>query len=194
VHLLAPAALCGSPGFGQRGEQVALCHRGTTIWIPLVLPLTARLCLQARLADIADKVWQGQPSPSGFPTLQVMHHVVPQPSTTSRELVSPSWRLSGACCSRHRVVYDASLQGLIGCLYTQGISPFFHAASRRTERTLEAVACPGRIGDYSTNPPTEPYVKISLIRFLGTARFHTARWPDIADHPRHLSPSALQHT
>ena len=54
-------------------------------------------------------------------------------------------------------------------------------------------ACPGRIGDYSTNPPTEPYVKISLIRFLGTARFHTARLPDIADNPRHLSPSALQH-
>src|SRR5262247_166124 len=61
------------------------------------------------------------------------------------------------------------------------------------QRTLEAVRCPGRIGDYSTNPPTEPYVKISLIRFLGTARFHTARLPDIADNPRHLSPSALQH-
>src|SRR6266581_8808890 len=55
------------------------------------------------------------------------------------------------------------------------------------------VACPGRISDYSTNPPTEPYVKISLIRFLGTARFHTARLPDIAGNPRHLSPSALQH-
>jgi hypothetical protein len=54
-------------------------------------------------------------------------------------------------------------------------------------------AGPGRIGDYSTNPPTEPYVKISLIRFLGTARFHTARWPDCADNPRHPSPSALQH-
>jgi len=66
-------------------------------------------------------------------------------------------------------------------------------AGARHERTLAAVACPGRIGDYSTNPPTEPYVKISLIRFLGTARFHTARLPDIADNPRHLSPSALQH-
>ena len=66
-------------------------------------------------------------------------------------------------------------------------------AGARYERTLAAVACPGRIGDYSTNPPTEPYVKISLIRFLGTARFHTARLPDIADNPRHLSPSALQH-
>ena len=61
------------------------------------------------------------------------------------------------------------------------------------ERRLSVVACPGRIGDYSTNPPTEPYVKISLLRFLGTARFHTARLPDIAGNPRHLSPSALQH-
>ena len=67
------------------------------------------------------------------------------------------------------------------------------AAGARHERTLAAVACPGRIGDYSTNPPTEPYVKISLIRCLGTARFHTARLPDIADNPRHPSPSALQH-
>ena len=58
---------------------------------------------------------------------------------------------------------------------------------------MQAVRCPGRIGDYSTNPSTEPYVKIFLIRFLGTARFHTARLPDIADNPRHLSPSALQH-
>src|SRR2546428_13087580 len=38
--------------------------------------------------------------------------------------------------------------------------------------------CPGRVGGYPTNPPTEPYVKISLIRFLGTARFHTAKLPD----------------
>jgi len=52
---------------------------------------------------------------------------------------------------------------------------------------------PGRIRDYSTNPRTEPYVQISLIRSLDTARFHTVRLPDIADNPRHLSPSALQH-
>ena len=66
-------------------------------------------------------------------------------------------------------------------------------AGATQERTLAAVACPGRISDYSTNPPTEPYVKISLIRFLGTARFHTARLSALADHPRHPSPSALQH-
>ena len=42
----------------------------------------------------------GAPFPVGLCTLQVIHHVIPQPSTTSWGLVSPSWRLSGACCSR----------------------------------------------------------------------------------------------
>src|SRR5712692_9422313 len=31
VHLLAPSALCGSPGFAQRGGQVDLCDHGTAI-------------------------------------------------------------------------------------------------------------------------------------------------------------------
>ena len=35
---------------------------------------------------------------------------------------------SGACCSRHRVVYGRQPQGLIGCLGHQGVSTFFHAA------------------------------------------------------------------
>src|SRR5712691_5943847 len=60
-------------------------------------------------------------------------------ATTSCGLVSLSWGLSGACCSHHRVVYDASLQRLIGCLYTQGVSTFFHAASRRTQRSAIAI-------------------------------------------------------
>ena len=82
---------------------------------------------------------QGMPGPRftvGLGTLLVNHHVIPQPSTTSWGLVSPAWRLSGACCSRHRVVYDASLQGLIGYLYTQRcfhILPHrFHGAQRGT--------------------------------------------------------------
>src|SRR6266702_2147106 len=49
-------------------------------------------------------------------------------ATTSGGLASLAWGLSGACCSHHRVVYDASLQGLTGCLYTPGVSTFFHAA------------------------------------------------------------------
>src|SRR5438874_11123290 len=84
------------------------------------------------------------------------------------------------------------MRSLVGCSPNAGRQARLEAGATQ-ERTLEAVSCPGRIGDYSTNPPTEPYVKISLIRFLGTARFHTARLPDIADNPRHLSPSALQH-
>ena len=63
----------------------------------------------------------------------------------------------------------------------------------RKIEAFSAATCPGRIGDCSTNPPTEPDVRISLLRFLGTARFYTARWPDFADNPRHPSPSALQH-
>src|SRR6266566_9830910 len=82
------------------------------------------------------------------------------------------------------------MRSLVGCSPNAGAQPLPEAAA---QRRLPAVGCPGRIGDYSTNPPTEPYVKISLIRFLGTARFHTARLPDVADNPRHPSPSALQH-
>jgi hypothetical protein len=64
--------------------------------------------------------------------------------------------------------------------------PTFLGESRRGYR-------PGRAGGYPTGPPTDPDVRLSLIRFLGAARFHTARWPDDSDHPRHPSPSALQH-
>ena len=49
----------------------------------------------------------GAPFPVGLCTLQVIHHVISQPSTTSWRLVSSSWCLSGACCSRHRVVHNA---------------------------------------------------------------------------------------
>ena len=81
---------------------------------------------------------QGMPGsrfPVGLYTLQVMHQVIPQPRTTSWGLVSPAWRLSGACCSRHRVVYGASLQGLMGYLYTQRcfhmLPHRLHGAQRR---------------------------------------------------------------
>ncbi len=88
-------------------------------WCAWVHTRTARVCFLARLADMSAKVCQGQPFPKGFPTLQVMHHVVPQPSATSRGLGSPSWRLAGACCSHPRVVEGAELQGLNEYLYTQ---------------------------------------------------------------------------
>ena len=31
--------------------------------------------------------------------------------------------------------------------------------------------CPGKVSDYSTNLPTDPYVRLSLIRFLGALMF-----------------------
>src|SRR5215510_15785558 len=60
----------------------------------------------------------GATFPVGLCTLQVIHHVIPQPSTTSWILAFSSWCLSGPCCSPHRVVYGAEAQGLMGCLYT----------------------------------------------------------------------------
>ena len=55
---------------------------------------------------------------------------------------------------------------------------------------------PGRFSSSCTRQPSldaPPDMRVSLIRFLGTARFHPARLPDSAGNPRHLSPSALQH-
>ena len=44
VPLLAPSALCGSPGFAQRVGQVGLCdHDNRSIRLAVVLTLTARM-------------------------------------------------------------------------------------------------------------------------------------------------------
>ena len=66
VPLLAPSALCGSPVFGQRGEQVDLCHLCHRLRWAEVPPRSARICLLARLADSRDKVCQGQRSTAGL--------------------------------------------------------------------------------------------------------------------------------
>jgi hypothetical protein len=63
VLLLAPSALCGSPVFRQRVEQVDRWHRGPPDRGALVLTLPARVGFQVRLADISAKVCQGQPCP-----------------------------------------------------------------------------------------------------------------------------------
>src|SRR5262249_36679276 len=60
----------------------------------------------------------GATFPVGLCTLQVIHHVIPQPSTTSWILAFSSWCLSGPCCSPNRVVYGAETEGLMRCLYT----------------------------------------------------------------------------
>ena len=57
------------------------------------------------------------------------------------------------------------------------------------QRDCRRVGSRGRIGDCSTNPPADPDVRISLIRFLGVARFHTTRLQP-PPQPASLSPSA----
>ncbi len=52
---------------------------------------------------------------------------------------------------------------------------------------------PGRISDYSANPPTEPYVRLSLIRFLGVARFHTTRLQPTPQSASHVSIRSVKH-
>jgi len=49
----------------------------------------------------------GAPFPVGLCTLQVIHHVMPQPNTPSWRLVSSAGCLSGSCCSPRRVVCEA---------------------------------------------------------------------------------------
>ena len=49
----------------------------------------------------------GAPFPVGLCTLQVIHHVIPQPNTPSWRLVSSAWCLSGACCSHYEVARNA---------------------------------------------------------------------------------------
>src|SRR5712691_12759319 len=99
-------------------------------------------------------------------------------ATTSCGLVSLSWGLSGACCSHHRVVYDASLQRLIGCLYTQGVSTFFHAASRRTQRRLLGVGC--RVEPVVTHP-APPQTRTCAMHASGSScRAAAARYSPLA--------------
>ena len=66
VSLLAPSALCGSPVFGQRVSQVDLCHLCHRCWSAWVPTHSARFCFLARLADLIDKVGQGQRSTEGL--------------------------------------------------------------------------------------------------------------------------------
>ena len=46
---------------------------------------------------------------------------------------------------------------------------------------------PGKVSDYSTNLPTDPYVRLALIRFLGVACFHTSRLQPTPQSASHLS-------
>lgn len=63
--------------------------------------------LRVLLADILDKVCQGDAFTEGLRTLWLTHHGVPQPSTASWMLVFSSQCLSGACCSHYGVARSA---------------------------------------------------------------------------------------
>src|SRR5713226_9170824 len=136
-----PRPLSAAPQSAYRVGQVDLyCHRSATHCSG------PYFCLVPTISGLTGwHLRQGMPGPRftvGLCTLQVIHHVIPQPSTTSWGLVSPSWCLSGPCCSPRRLVCDAEAQGLIEYLYTRGcfhILPHrFHGAQRGTSEGCQA--------------------------------------------------------
>jgi len=97
VFLSLPPPHFAAPHSLDRGEdRVTSVTVAIPLGIALVLTRIARVCFQARLADLSDKGGQGQPFPKGFTTLQVMHHVVPQPS---HHLLRACLPLMGPCRS-----------------------------------------------------------------------------------------------
>ena len=142
VPLLAPSALCGSPGFGQRVEQVDLCHLCHRLRWTEVPTHSARICFQARLADLLDKVGQGQRSTEG------LYHASGDAPYRSSAKPPPLGSLSlphGAFQEHaaHTIEWSMMLSSK-GASGTCIPEVFLHSSmplSRRTERTLEGVAC-----------------------------------------------------
>ena len=73
------------------------------------------------------------------------------------------------------MVDDASLQRHLGCLYTQGVSTCFHAASRRTERRLSAVTC--RVEPVVTHPAPPQTRTCAMHAYGSSSRVAAARAP-----------------
>src|SRR4029453_2274201 len=88
----------------------------------------------------------GSGFPEGLCTLQVIHHVISQPSTASWRLAFSSRHLSGACCSQCEGARNAELQGLTGYLYTPRSFDMptvrFHGAHRSPHRSDARCATP----------------------------------------------------
>jgi hypothetical protein len=101
--------------------------------------------------------------------------------------------LDGSNLPNDLKIHNVSSSHSSGSSRTLGIRRGGKPEPSTARRRLYAVACPGRAGGCPIGPPTGPYVRLSLIRFLGAARFHTAKWSDDSDTPRHPSPPALQH-
>jgi hypothetical protein len=142
VHLLAPSALCGSPIFGQRVEQVDLCHlchRLRWTWVPT---RSARVCFLARLADSIDKVCQGQRSTEG------LYHASGDSPYRSSAKPPPLGSLSlphGAFQEHaaHTIEWSMMLSsnGSLGACTPKVLPHSSMPLTRRTERALKAVAC-----------------------------------------------------
>src|ERR1043166_4874398 len=142
VHLLAPSALCGSPAFGQRVEQVDLCHLWHRFRWTGVPTRSARVCFLARLADSIDKVCQGQRSTEG------LYHASGDSPYRSSAKPPPLAGLSPAHGAfqehaAHIIEWSMMLSsnGSLGGCTHKGLSHSSMPLARRTERTLLAVAC-----------------------------------------------------
>ena len=141
VPLLAPSALCGSPVFGQRVEQVDLCHLCHRLRWTEVPPRSARLCCLARLADSIDKVCQGQRSTEG------LDHASGDAPYRSSAQPPPLAGLSPAHGAfqehaAHTIEWSMMLSsnGSLGACTPKVLPHSSMPLSRRTERTLEAVS------------------------------------------------------
>ena len=105
----------------------------------------------------------------------------------------------GSLCFSHTKGHVAALYGLVRAVLPASVWNMADGLLRFPRNLGEShfflllgnsrLEIPGRISDCSTNPPTDPDVRISLIRFLGAARFHTARMPlDAASRIIRLRP------
>ena len=153
VPLLAPSALCGSPVFGQRVEQVDLCHLCHRLRWTEVPTRSARICFLARLADSIDKVCQGQRSTEG------LSHASGDSPYRSSAKPPPLAGLSPAHGAfqehaAHTIEWSMMLSsnGSLGACTPKVLPHSSMPLSRRTERRLEAVGCSALFGGVARLP------------------------------------------
>jgi hypothetical protein len=106
TFLVAPSTLCGSPvpAAGTQGDLCHLLQNRSWVLHRSLLPQTAVSSLTG--SHIREGM-RGAAFPVGLCVLQVIHRPISQPNATSWRLLFSAWHLLGACCSHHRVVYDA---------------------------------------------------------------------------------------
>jgi hypothetical protein len=91
--------------------------------------------------------------PEGLFTLRATHHSISQPSTTSGELASPSWRLLGHVSHRARWLAPLMSKGSEGACTPSGIATFLLAAFTAQDRVHPSrTVHPAPQGTDSTGP------------------------------------------